>query len=107
MFLTSLTASEGKEEGFGSPRNAPVLPNVLETRPGLEGSVVERCSPSLVLEAGEMKKPFPEHLLRAGQAGFVPRRLTACLLNQGPCYLPLPPLLINSQFKLCLMLSRE
>ena len=36
VLLTSLTTSEGKDEGFRSPRNALVLPNELETkvRPG-------------------------------------------------------------------------
>ena len=44
VLLTSLTTSEGKDEGFHSPRNALVLPNELETkvRPGgLRGREVQ------------------------------------------------------------------
>lgn len=65
-----------------SPSNASVLPNGLETKVRTGGGpVVERCSLSLVLEA-ERKNQFTEHLLRAGQPGLLPGRLTTCLLKQ-------------------------
>lgn len=57
----SLLANEGTDEGFGSPRNALVLPNGSETRPEVEEKVVERWSPRTVLEAGD-DKPLTGHL---------------------------------------------
>ena len=57
---------KGKGEGVGSPRKALVLPSGSEARPDLVGSVVERCTLGLMLEAGEMRTPA-EYLLLTRQ----------------------------------------
>ena len=78
-------------------------------RSDLGGSVVERCSLSLVLEAGEMKKLFTEHLLRAGQPGLLTGRLTTCLLKQGCGHITqtgsLLSFILNSRSALCCHMS--
>lgn len=66
-------ASEGKAEGFLQPSNASVLPNGLETKVRIGGSVSKRrCSLSLVLEAGERRNYLLSTCSRARQPGLLP-----------------------------------
>lgn len=109
VLLTSLTTSEGKDEGFRSPRNALVLPNELETkvRPGgLSGREVqpEPCAGS---------RGDEETIYWAPAQGWTARPLNWEADNlfikavMGPHYPNWLLALIHSQFKVCLVLSHE
>lgn len=101
--------AKGRLRGFA----ALVMPRFCQMdwrqRSELGGSVVERCSLSLVLEAGE-KKLFTEHLLRPGQPGLLPGRLTTCLLKQWCGHVTLTgslfSFILNSSFALCCHMSK-
>lgn len=81
MFLTlSFTASEWRDEGLGSPRNAVVLPNRSETSQRLRAQGWRGVARGLWWKQ-EMKKPLTEHL-RAQQVGLILERVMVCLLNQ-------------------------
>ena len=102
--------AKGRMRGFAALATPRFCQMDWRQRSELGGSVVERCSLSLVLEAGEKKKLFTEHLLRAGQPGLLPGRLTTCLLTQWCGHITLTgsslSYILNSSFALCCHMSK-
>lgn len=110
VLLTSLMASEGKDEGFLSPSNASVLPNGLETKVRTGGLSGREMQPEPCAGSRREEETIYWAPAQGWTARPLTRELTTCLLKQWCGHVTLTgsslSFILNSSFALCCHMSK-